>query len=114
MSRMVLSRCVGGWWTEAVSSSAEVAAAHRQHGSGDVGRFVGCEKEDRRHLLVDRSVAVHQAGGYRLVDHALVPGGLLATGLGVGLVARNASLRGIGAAGRGGIDSNAVSRVLHR
>src|SRR5437667_12643286 len=71
---MELSRYVCGFrWdgcvnVRLVAPSAEVAAAHRQHRPGDVGRFVGREEQDRRALLFDRSVAVHQAGSFRLVD----------------------------------------------
>src|SRR5574343_1344428 len=73
---------VMGWrvWNAGVMASAEVAATDRDDRPGDVGGLVRGQEEDRGDLLVDRAVAVHQAGVDGLVDDALVPLGFLRGG----------------------------------
>src|SRR5215471_11255575 len=65
---------------ELARDSAEVATADRQYRAGDVRRFVRGEEQDRRHLLVDRAVTVHQARCSGLIDDPLVPKLFLASG----------------------------------
>src|SRR5436853_7174657 len=53
--------------------STQIAASDRQHGASDIGGLIGSEEQDRRHLLVDGPVPVHQTRLLGLIDHALVP-----------------------------------------
>ena len=92
--------------------SAEVAASYRQGHAGDVGRLVGGEEKDRRDLLVDAAVALHQAAVEGLLDDLSIPAPLLLA-LRRG-VARNPSRRRVGAARRHRVDADALVGGLER